>query len=316
MPTRVGSVGSVGHPASSRPFWLQPKWVVGHVLAIVLVVLFVNLGLWQLQRLDEKRERNAAIAARSSAPVQPVDEVVPAEAAPSEVDGLVYRRASARGTWDAGASVLVRSRSLGGRPGFHVLTPLVTGDGTALVVNRGFAPFTQDPQEALAATRAGPGPVEVTGVLLASQRREGIGPADPAEGVLTQMARVDLGRLQQQYGADLYPMYLQLTSQSPPQAGDLPVTLPEPEQDEGNHLSYAVQWFAFAAIGAGGWPLLLRHTAGERRPQPPATGAATTPDDPPAHRRPGPQPASGPRGRPEPAHPSPDVRRQRSPGSP
>ncbi|HEV2768159.1 MAG TPA: SURF1 family protein [Acidimicrobiales bacterium] len=252
---------------SSRPFWLQPKWVVGHVLVVVLVMLFVNFGLWQLDRLDEKRERNAAIAARSSAPVQPVDEVVPAGTAPPEIEELVYRRASARGTWDAGASVLVRSRSLGGRPGFHVLTPLVTGEGTALMVNRGFAPFTQDPEEALAATQPEPGRVEVTGILLASQQREGIGPTDPAEGVLSQIARVDLSRLQQQYGRDLYPMYLQLTDQSPPPADDLPMVLPEPEQDEGNHLSYAVQWFAFAAIGAGGWPLLLRHTARERRHQ-------------------------------------------------
>jgi surfeit locus 1 family protein len=254
-----------GRATSPRPFWLQPKWVAGHVLVVVLVVLFVNLGLWQLQRLDEKRERNAAISARSSAPVQPLDEVVVAEAAPSEVDGLVYRRATARGTWDADASVLVRSRSLRGRPGFHVLTPLVTGDGTALIVNRGFVPFTGDPQEALAATRPRPGPVEVTGLLLASQQREGIGPTDPAEGVLEQIARVDLARLQQQYRGDLYPMYLQLASQSPAPAGELPVVLPEPEQDEGNHLSYAVQWFSFAAIGAGGWPLLLRHTARERR---------------------------------------------------
>ncbi len=256
----------MGHSTgSSKPFWLQPKWVVGHVLVVVLVVLFVNFGLWQLDRLGEKRERNAAIDARSSAPVQPVDEVVPTGTAPPEVEGLVYRRASARGTWDAGASVLVRSRSLGGRPGFHVLTPLVTGDGTAVMVNRGFAPFTQDPEEALAATVPDPGRVEVTGILLASQQREGIGPTDPAEGVLSQIARVDLGRLQQQYGRELSPMYLQMTSQSPPPAGDLPVVLPEPEQDEGNHLSYAVQWFAFAAIGAGGWPLLLRHTARERR---------------------------------------------------
>ena len=255
----------MGHSAaSSRPFWLKPKWVVGHVLAVVLVVLFVNFGLWQLERLDEKQERNAAIEARSSAPVQPVDEVVPPGTTAPQIEDLVYRRASARGTWDAGASVLVRSRSLGGRPGFHVLTPLLTGDGTALMVNRGFAPFTQDPEEALAAARPEPGRVEVTGILMASQQREGIGPTDPAEGVLNQIARVDLGRLQQQYGRELFPMYLQLTSQSPPQPGDLPVALPEPEQDEGNHLSYAVQWFAFAAIGAGGWPLLLRHTARER----------------------------------------------------
>ena len=249
---------------SQHPFWLRPRWVVGHVLVVVLVVAFVNLGFWQLRRLDERRTANAVIEARSSVPVQPLAEVVDPGAAFADVEGLPYRRVVARGTYDAEASVLVRSRALEGRPGFHVLTPLVTEDRTALVVNRGFAPFTADPAEVLAATRPPAGDVEVTGLLLGTQERQGIGPTDPAGGVLTEIARVDLGRLQQQYGADLYPVYLQLQAQSPP-PGELPVVLPPPEQSEGSHLAYAGQWFLFAAVGAIGWPFLLRHTARENR---------------------------------------------------
>lgn len=235
---------------------------------VVLVAVCLAAGFWQLRRLEERRDRNAAIEGRSAVPVQPVDEVVAADAGLAEGEGLAYRRVTARGAYDLDASVLVRSRSLDGRPGFHVLTPLVTGDGTALMVNRGFAPFTAEPAEALAATRPPAGEVEVTGLLLGTQEREGIGPTDPASGVLTEIARVDLDRLQQQYGADLYPVYLQLASTVPAPASELPVVLPEPEQSEGNHLSYAFQWFTFAAIGAGGWPLLLRHTAREARSRP------------------------------------------------
>ncbi|CAN5165445.1 SURF1 family protein [soil metagenome] len=243
-----------------RPFWVAPRWVVGHVLVIVLVVAFVNFGFWQLRRLDERRSTNALIESRSSVPVQPLPQVVDPDATFADVDGLPYRRVVARGTYDADASVLVRSRALNGRPGFHVLTPLVTDEGNALVVNRGFAPFTTEPGEALAATRPPGGEVEVTGLLLATQERQGIGPTDPAEGVLTEVTRIDLARLQQQYGADLYPVYLQLETQSPP-PGALPTVLSEPEQSEGSHLSYAGQWFLFAAVGAVGWPILLRHTA-------------------------------------------------------
>ncbi len=246
-----------------RPFWLRPKWVVGHVLVVVLVVAFVNFGFWQLRRLDERRAANATVEARSSLPVQPVDDLMPAGAGLDDVEGLEYRRATAEGTYDADASVLVRSRSLDGRPGFWVLTPLVLDDGSALVVNRGFAPFTTEPAEALAATRPPPGTVEVTGLLFTTQERQGIGPTDPPEGVLTEVARVDLARLQQQYPAELQPVFLQLEAQAPP-GGDLPIPLPEPEQSEGSHLSYAFQWFTFAAVGAVGWPLLLRHTARER----------------------------------------------------
>lgn len=263
-PDRAGP--DPGEPGSGgRPFWLSPKWVVGHVLAIVLVVSFVSFGFWQLRRLDERQAENALLEERSSLPVEPLGEVVGASDTFDQVDRLAYRRVSARGHYDAGGTVLVRSRSLNGNPGFHVLTPLVTADDVAVVVNRGFAPFTGEPAEALAATRPAEGEVTVTGLLFTSQEREGIGPTDPAEGVLTQIARVDLARLQQQSRHDLYPVYLHLVDQEPAPAQELPVVLPEPEQSEGNHLSYAVQWFFFAAIGAVGWPLLLRSTARDRR---------------------------------------------------
>lgn len=248
----------------TRPFWLRPKWVVGHVLVIVLFLAFANFGFWQLRRLEERKDANAVIEARSSVPVQPLDEVVAAGDGVGDVGELPYRRVVARGTYNAGASVLVRSRALEGRPGFHVLTPLVLEGGSAVMVNRGFAPFSAEPAEALAATRPPAGEVEVAGLLLATQERHGIGPTDPAGGVLTQIARVDLARLQQQSSADLYPLFLQLQEQSPP-SGELPVALPAPEQTEGNHLTYAVQWFLFAAVGAIGWPVLLRHTAREDR---------------------------------------------------
>ncbi len=250
-------------PAEARrarregPFWLRPKWVAGHVIALVLVVLFVNLGFWQLRRLEERRDRNAVIEARSAQPVQPVGAVVDPGAGFAESDALVYRQVSARGTYDIGGEVLIRSRSLDGQPGYHVLTPLVTDEGPALAVNRGFVPRSGD--EVVPAPPPG-GEVEVSGILLPTQERAGIGPTDPAGGTLAELARADLGRLQQQYDTDLYPLLLQLRRQEPP-PGELPVVLPDLDRHEGPHLGYAVQWFLFAGVGAVGWPVLLRRTA-------------------------------------------------------
>jgi surfeit locus 1 family protein len=240
------------------PFWARPKWVVGHVLAVVLVVTFVNLGFWQLRRHDERRELNAAIGSRAALPSAPVAELVDPEAGFDDVDDLVYRRAWALGMYDAGAEVLVRSRSLDGQPGFHVVTPLRTEEGPALAVNRGFLPLAE---EGAASASPPPGQVEVRGLLLATQERGRIGPRDPEAGRLRQLARVDLARLQQQYGTDLYPLQLQLQRQEPSQPGDLPVLLPDPERDAGPHLGYALQWFSFAVIGTVGWIVLLRRTA-------------------------------------------------------
>src|SRR3954453_4779866 len=183
---------------------LRPRWLVGTIIALLLIVLFVNLGFWQLRRLDEKRDRNAALRERRARAVEPVGDVVDPRTPFDDVDGLVYRRVSARGRYDRAGEVKIRSRSLDGQPGEWVVTPLLLHDGTALVVNRGFVPLSTD-------VPAPPsGSVEVTGLLFATQKRSGIGPRDPATGRLRELARLDLTRLQQQYRPDLYPLWLQL----------------------------------------------------------------------------------------------------------
>jgi surfeit locus 1 family protein len=216
---------------------------VGTVVCLLVAVLFANLGLWQLRRLDEKRDRNALVEARMDAPVVAVDETTEA-----------YRRVLAEGTYDARGEVLVRARSLGGVPGRWVLTPLVLDGGRAVVVNRGFVPNDADVPPPPAGVQ------RVEGILLETEERQGIGPRDPAEGTLTELARADIGRIQQQYDLELLPRYLQRLGEG----RELPIAVPAPDLDEGPHLSYAVQWFLFAAVGLVGWPLLLRRVAKER----------------------------------------------------
>lgn len=238
-------------------FWLRPKWLFGHALCLLLVVLFVNLGFWQLRRHDEKQARNALIEARTESEPVELD-----DALAGGVDVARYQRVSATGRWDPEGTVLVRSRSLDGAPGFHVVTPLDLGRGT-LLVNRGFAPLGRGEEDAiLEFSRPQQIDVTVEGILLASEERGSFGPRD-ADGVQRVVNRIDVDRLGQQVRGDVVPLYLQLSSADP--ADEPPPTiLPEPTQDDGPHLSYAVQWFIFATVGAVGWPLLLRKTAREQ----------------------------------------------------
>lgn len=247
------------------PFWLRPKWVLGHVLVIALVIAFVGLGFWQLDRLSQRRDENAAIAERSRIPSTPVTEVVPPGTGLDDVDDLRYRQVSLTGTWDADGEVLVRPRSLDGVSGWHVVTPLVLDDGRAALVTRGFAPLSTDLDAVREAVAPPTGEVTVTGLAFPTQERQGIGPTDPEDGVLEELARVDIGRIDEQYGRDLLPVYVQLATPAPTEITDLPRLLPAPTTDEGPHLSYAGQWFLFAGVGLVGWPLLLRHTAAEER---------------------------------------------------
>ncbi len=245
---------------------LTPKWIAGHLLALGLVVLFVYLGTWQARRLEERRAHVAQVVERTSLPPLPLEDVLGAGGELPE-----YRTVTAVGEFDPAEEVLLRSRSLGGQPGFHVLTPLVVSDGelagSALLVERGWVPYGLDQ---VPVTEAPPpsGEVTVVGRLrLPRGRAEGaFGPRDPEGGDLVQTFYVDAERLQAQMPYQLLPAYVELTASEPPHPAELPLALPAPELDEGPHLGYAIQWFSFAAIGVVGYVFLMRHVIrGERR---------------------------------------------------
>ena len=48
---------------------LTPRWLIGHVLVLLAVIVLINLGLWQLRRLEQRRALNASILAGLQAPV-------------------------------------------------------------------------------------------------------------------------------------------------------------------------------------------------------------------------------------------------------
>lgn len=250
-------------------FALTPKWIIRHVLVVALVVTMVTLGFWQLRRLDEKRDHKALVEARQEQPVAGVDAVVPSGAAVDDaaVDGVLYRRVRATGTYEADDTVVVENRTVNGVSGAWVLTPLRLDDGRAVVVNRGFIRF--DREGAIVPPEPPAGRVTVEGLVFPSQRRGTFGPTDPVDGRLAVLARVDLDRYAAQLDYELLPAYVQLVTSDPgepPAAAGVPelVALGPPVPDEGPHLSYAVQWFIFTTIAAGGYGLLLRKVAREQ----------------------------------------------------
>jgi len=99
----------------------RARWILLPVVAILVAATCVRLGFWQLDRLAGRRAFNAGVEAGLAAPVAPVDALVDAEGA----DEAAYRRASATGTWDPAHEVILYGRPLDGRPGDHVLTPLL-----------------------------------------------------------------------------------------------------------------------------------------------------------------------------------------------
>ena len=244
-------------------FALRPRWILSHLFVLALVAAMVTAGFWQISRLQDKRDRNDRVAARTA--LAPVD--VQGLAEPGSFDtvsDLEFRRVTATGRYLPADEVLVRSRSLEGAPGSWVLTPLLLADGTAVVVNRGWISNPGELHAVPEASAAPTGPVEVAGLVRLTETRGRFGPQDPAEGTLTDLARADVARLDQQVAQDLLPFFVQLLEQSP--EIDLtrdPEPVPAPTLDEGPHLSYAVQWFIFTTVAVVGYPLILRRRARE-----------------------------------------------------
>jgi cytochrome oxidase assembly protein ShyY1 len=88
--------------------------------------------------------------------------------------------------------------------------------------------------------------------------------SDPADGVLTEMQRIDVPRLAQQLPDPVVPVYLDLTVSTPDQ-GQPPIPVPPPELSNGPHLSYMGQWWFFSACVAVGWVVAVRRSIRTRR---------------------------------------------------
>lgn len=240
-------------------FLRAPKWLFGHVLVVTLVALFVTAGLWQLDRLEQARERNAAVAATMAADPVSVEDAL----AGDDVD---YRRVTAVGAYVAERQLLSTPASRDGQPGHHVLTPLETTDGVTVLVDRGWVPFDRDgvPDELVAPPE---GEIVVSGLLMPPED------LDPGEGEF--LGAIDPAAASERTGLDLARRHLQLQAQDPPPQGPLPHA--DPVLDEGNHLSYAVQWFTFAAVGVVGYPILVWRTARDRQRNTPDPEAELVP---------------------------------------
>lgn len=242
-------------------FLRSRRWIVASVVVLVAVVAMVTLGLWQLRRHDEVGSSNDRVRSRLTLPVVPVDQVLASSADPDEA---LYRRVEATGRFDGGEEVVLDNRSHQGRAGRHLLTPLVTQTGRALIVDRGWIPLDISPEQA-AAIRPSSGTVRVVGVLFSSERKGAFGPMISPEGRVTAVPRVDVPRIAQQLPYPAFPLYLRLVSLSPPHAAEFPLPPGLPALDDGPHLSYAVQWFLFATVALAVFAALARREARRRR---------------------------------------------------
>lgn len=237
-------------------FLATRRWLGFAALALVLAAVMVGLGCWQLARYHQRSTANAAIDAAARAQPVPLGQVVPAgAAAPARA---AWRRVEVTGRYDRAHEILARDRTVNGDVGFEVLTPLVLGDGTAVLVDRGWLPPAPDSVHTPSREPPVPdGVVHVTGrVHLPESRAD-----DPTTvGATTQVRRIAPDRLGSVLPYRLVGVYVLLDAGGP--GGDPAfVSIPADYQNALMNAGYVVQWWAFALITLGGFGWAARREA-------------------------------------------------------
>ena len=225
------------------------------LVALVLAALFVRLGAWQWQRGEER----AAAATRFARGAETVLELGTRD--PGETP--LYQRIGVEGELDATHQFLLDNRTFEGRAGYEVLTPLLRASAPALLVDRGWVPFTGSRARLPEVTVTASGPLHLTGrVAVLPSPGLASGRAAPAgTGPWPKVTSYpDMAQLAAALGQPLSSRILLLDPAAPD--GYVRAWRP-PGLPPLRHFSYAVQWWSFALATLVLWAVL------SRRPQPP-----------------------------------------------
>lgn len=220
------------------------------IFALLVSAGCVRLGVWQLHRLDQRRALNARLAERLAASPVPVGDLLRDTIAAS------YRRVTATGTFDFANDMALAARTHEGSPGVNIVTPLkVAGTDTAILVNRGWV-YAPDAMTVDFDRWREPSPASITGYLL-TIGRGGHGHASTSMHPRV-IRRLDLDSLARRLPYPVAPFLLVATGARADANDSTPARLGTPLLDEGPHLGYALQWFAFALIGLVGAGFTVR----------------------------------------------------------
>ncbi len=253
--------------------------VVVWLSALLGVALTAGLGVWQLQRADQKREMAQAFESRRTLPAWGNADW-PCTA-PGEAALPTHRPARLRGYWLHDKTIVLDNRPMDGLPGFIVVTPLkLSSDGrcgqAVVLVQRGWLPRDVQDRRRVPSLPADPREVEVPGEVLASlsatyalgqeplpnalDGSDASDASDSADNRRTEGAshrplirqNADASFWMAWLGTAPLPGVLQQTQlATPADAAMLLRHWPVPGFGRDRHLAYAAQWFALSGVLAG-----------------------------------------------------------------
>lgn len=222
-------------------FLFSGTWIGWFLMCVVAAIVCAFLAQWQMSRNDYLVVENDKIENNYDAPA-----LSPAEGLPLFEDydeSQTWQPVTLEGQYLPQDTTLVRNRPQDGRVGYEVLVPFRADDGRTVVINRGWVP-TGDGANGMPGVIPQPPSGDVTATVRLRPGEVSVDRGAP-EG---QIASIDLGLLEEQLD---YPIatggYGLLASEDPP-AAERPAAPAKPEINYGPHLSYSLQWYAFAFL--------------------------------------------------------------------
>jgi cytochrome oxidase assembly protein ShyY1 len=251
----------------------QPRYAALSALMGVVALVCIAAGTWQIVRFEGKVTANDDLRGNAHAAPVPVATLLPltTAAAPAK-DGIELHTVTATGTYDEADQVLVRGRSVNGRDGYLVLTPLTTDQATLLVV-RGFVQERAN-GDPLPAAAAPSGVVAVSARVVQGESKD--------EGLTKgTVAAINPAQQAKRLDRPMYDGFAELLAKQPGTAGL--TVMPDPDLSnpaggavEPQHFAYIIQWYLFALLALAAPFAMARADSRELR----AAGVRATPRTP------------------------------------
>lgn len=223
-------------------FVLGRRWFGYLAMAIVFAIACYFLAQWQFARRDEALAAIAKVQNNYDRAPVPITDAMPKLGSFDAADEWTPVRVTGR--YLTSQQLLVRNRPYGGRPGFEILTPLQLTNGRVFIVDRGWVSIGDD-QDAPDSIPAPPAGQVTVDARLRPSEPDLPGRSAP-EG---QVATINLPTVGKLMGSATYTGAYGLLAKESPSVATRPAPAVKPQLDEGPHLSYALQWFAFAIFG-------------------------------------------------------------------
>lgn len=209
------------------------------LVTLLLLPLLAGLGVWQLNRAEEKRQLQNEYDRYRDAPAWQLGTAL------ESAETLRFRKVKARGEYETGHEILLDNRVHRGQAGYHVITPLrIENSDLRVLVNRGWVAAGADRGQP-PAIETPVGKVTISGVATVPQRGFRLGAAYTEGAGWTRVWQyLDLGEYAAAVPFPVQPVLVLLDPEST--AGGLVRQWARLDAGIKTHQGYALTWFSLA----------------------------------------------------------------------